>query len=34
MASLTEIRMREGTEHSPVYEFVTDTGDVFTSDQA
>lgn len=34
IASLSEIRMREGSELSPVYEFVTDTGHVFSSDQS
>ncbi len=33
MAALLEIRMQDGSEHAPIYEFVTDSGLVFTSDQ-
>lgn len=33
MEPLSEIRLRAGSERAPVYEFITDTGHIFTSDQ-
>jgi len=33
MEPLSEIRMLAGSERDPVYEFITDTGHIFTSDQ-
>lgn len=33
MEPLSEIRMLSGSGRDPVYEFITDTGRIFTSDQ-
>lgn len=33
MELLSEVRMRAGSELAPVYEFITDSGHIFTSDQ-